>query len=242
MSSFEQMSDRDTKGAFLTRKYIRDIQGGDGGPIDTLLATITVYINENLAKFKQSEASTGTSVTVFQYFPQQGFDIPSIVLEATNVQNDINWIGSVYTTEEDKKVRTIRANIDVTFDVFGRNTREKNAMSGWLQNALFRGLYDGELTKHGIRHIEFVRSVDRGYDQADRVLQFHTHSVSADIIFRQLVTYRFVFDWLITPRTDEGWSTPYYIGTTKTDYNSEGETDLIATMVYLPINLAISNP
>ena len=238
--SFEQTIDKDTKGAFLTRKYIKDVQSGDGGMVDTLLSIIMKYLNNNLAKFKQSNTSSGTSVTLFQYVPQANVDIPSVVLEATNVSTNINWIGGIYRQEEGKNLNTLRGEIEVTFDVFARNSREKNSISGWVSNALYRGLFDMELRKNGIRHIEFIRSVDRGYDQADRVLQFHTHSPSSEMIFRQLMTFKFIFDWIITPRSDDGWDTTYYIKTIGMDINNTGEQEYSQLAVYIPITFTIT--
>ena len=238
--SFEQSIDKDTKGAFLTRKYIKDVQDGDGGMIDTLISILMNYLNNNMAKFKQSATSTGATVTLFQSFPFDDFTIPSVVVEATNVRTDVNWVGGIYCEEEGKNLNTVRGEVEVTFDMFGRNSREKNSISGWVTNTLYRGLWDMELRKNGIRHMEFIRSVDRGYDQADRVLQFHTHSPSSEIIFRQLVTYRFIFDWVITPRSDEGWSTPNYIKTIGVDTNEEGEQEYTQLVVYVPINFTLT--
>jgi len=190
--------DINTKGGYLTRKYIKDYTKGDGGVIDTLVTNITYYLQNAFKTIQFSDAAAGSDVNFYAYFPFQNLDLPAVVLEPTNIKLDINWVGGIGFQEAGKEKYTLRGEVDVTFDVMARNEREKYSISGSLANVLYRGIFNNDFSKMGVRHMSFQKSINRGFDQADRVLQFHSHILSQDLIFRELVTFKFVFDWIVT--------------------------------------------
>lgn len=196
--SKEVSVDYDTKGGFMTRKYIKDYTKGDGGPIDTLMTNILFYLQNNFKTIQFSDAAAGSTVNFYAYFPFQDLDLPSVILEPTTIELNINWVGGIGFQQEGKGRNTLRGEVDITFDIMARTEREKYSISGTLANVLYRGLFNNVLSKVGIKHMSFQRSVSRGFDQADRVLQFHSHSITSDLIFRELVTFQFVFDWIVT--------------------------------------------
>lgn len=196
--SKEVSVDTNTKGGFMTRKYIKDYTKGDGGPIDSLMTNILFYLQNNFETIQFSDAHAGSIVNFYAYFPFEKLELPSVILEPTTIEMNINWVGGIGFQQEGEGRNTLRAEVDVTFDVMARTEREKYSISGTLANVLYRGLFNNVLSKAGIKHIAFKRSVSRGFDQADRVLQFHSHAIASDLIFRELVTFTFVFDWIVT--------------------------------------------
>jgi len=196
--SKEVSVDYNTKGGFMTRKYIKDYTKGDGGPIDSLMTNILYYLQNNFKTIQFSDAAAGSTVNFYAYFPFEKLVLPSVILEPTDIEMNINWVGGIGFQQEGEGRNTLRAEVDVTFDVMARNEREKYSISGTLANVLYRGLFNNILSKVGIKHITFKRSVSRGFDQADRVLQFHSHAITSDLIFRELVTFTFTFDWIVT--------------------------------------------
>jgi len=186
-----------TKAGFLTRSEIKSVAKGDGGAIDTLMSNIIYYLQNEFGLIEYS-TEAGEEVNFYTYFPFEDTVLPSVVLEPTNTKLDINWVGGVGFVQEGLPKHTLRGEVDITFDVLARSEREKYSISGTLLNVLFRGLFDAKLSRSGIKHIKFKRSINRGFDQADRVLQFHSHGISSDLLFRELVTFTFIFDWIIT--------------------------------------------
>ena len=199
--SKETSVDYNTKAGFLTRSEIKSVAKGDGGAIDTLMSNVLYYLQNEFGLIEYS-TEAGESVNFYSYFPFEDTVLPSVVLEPTNSKIDINWVGGVGFVQEGLPKHTVRGEVDITFDVMARNEREKYSISGTLLNVLFRGMFDAKLSKSGIKHIKFKRSINRGFDQADRVLQFHSHGISSDLLFRELVTFTFIFDWIITYPTE----------------------------------------
>jgi len=195
--SKEVSVDFNTRGGFLTRSFIKTVAKGDGGPIDTLMTNVLYYLQQDFGDIQYSTAS-GETINFYSYFPSEDLVLPSVVLEPTNGKLSIVWVGGIGFAQEGVPKFTLRGEVDITFDVMARSEREKYSISGTLTNVLYRGLFNANLSKMGIKDIKFKRSINRGFDQADRVLQFHSHGISSDLIFRDLVTFTFIFDWIVT--------------------------------------------
>jgi len=192
----------------LTRAGLIDTMKGDGGPIDTLLGYILSYLQENFAGFSLSDGNQ-TSVKFVLYFTYDKFDtLPMVAIDVVSSDMQPMFIGAVsHVDDTNTPLRTMAGKVYVIFDVIARNSREKDAIVGFLSNVLYRGLYDGTLREKGILNVEFIRSVNRGMEQSDKVLYLHSHQLISDTIFRHLVEYRFDF---LTPITYPTQDTDYY--------------------------------
>ena len=189
-----EVSEKNKIDGVLTRAELEGVSKGDGGIIDNLLSSILKYLKNNVKSFSLSDGNY-TDIEFVLYFPYDKFEsLPMVAIDVTNSKIKPSFIGGItYVDDLNTPIPTVRGDVEVVFDVIARNSRQKEAIVGVISNALYRGLYDGSLTKYGILNIFFNRSINRGMEQADKVLQFHTHQLITDTVFRHILDYTFSF-------------------------------------------------
>jgi len=171
----------------------------DSGAIELIIAHLIDYLQSSFPKFKQSTNSGGTEVTFTYGYPQDKsmeINLPAVAISTRDDEHYQDSMGYIqyYDNKTGDIVYGIRASPTIEFDIWSNNPREKAFIQGILLNMLHAGIVNGELRFRGIQTCEFVRSIPRGYDQTDRVLQFHTHQIGSDEIFRQVMEFDFIFD------------------------------------------------
>jgi len=189
----------------------------NSGGVELLIAHLIDYLNTYFPKFKQTAGSTGTSVTFTFGYPQDStieINLPIIAISSRDDEHFIDSAGYIQAdvlADDGDIVYGVQYKPTLEIDIWARDTREKAFIQGILINMLHAGIANGLLRQRGIQVIEFTRSIPRGYDQADRVLQFHTHQIGSDEIFRQVLEFDFTFDHrLIWDFTDPNSSTVAY--------------------------------
>lgn len=171
----------------------------DSGIIELLIAHLIDYLSSEFPNFKQSSTSTGSRVSFSYDYPQDSsleINLPIIAMSTRDDEHYQDSMGYIqyYNEEAGEIVYGIQARTTIQFDIWARSPREKAFIQGILTNMLHSGMVNNNLRHRGIQIIEFVKSIPRGYDQTDRVLQFHTHQIGSDEIFRQVMEFNFIYD------------------------------------------------
>ena len=182
--------------------YIKDDIDGvarDTGYTDLVIAHLVTYLRDNFPLFAASSNSAGTTTSFFSSFPEDKnleVTLPAIVMDVRSDDYIADSIGFVqhFVQETGEIIYGLESNIVLELDIWANNQREKKVLQGLLINQFHAGMITQELRRRGIRNIKFIRSVPRGYDQTDRVLQFHTHQLKSDDIFRQVMEFEIQFD------------------------------------------------
>lgn len=182
--------------------YLRDnisFEPHNGGAIELLISHLIDYLQTNFPKIKQSASSLGTDVTFTYAYPQDSsmeINLPTIAISTRQDEHYQDSMGYIqfYNKETGEIVKGIQMVATIEFDIWARDQREKAFIQGVLTNMLHAGMVNNALRFRGIQVIEFDTSIPRGYDQTDRVLQFHTHQIGSDEIFRQVMYFEFTFD------------------------------------------------
>jgi len=171
----------------------------DSGAIELIIAHLIDYLTTEFPKFRQSSTSTGTDVTFLFDYSQDSSLEANLPLIAISTRDDEHYQDSMgYIQYYDENSGDISYGIQVKttiqFDIWAKDPRQKAFIQGILLNMLHAGMVNNRLRQRGIQVIEFVRSIPRGYDQTDRVLQFHTHQIGSDEVFRQVMEFDFIYD------------------------------------------------
>jgi len=182
--------------------YLKDNipnQTEDSGAIELIIAHLIDYLQSEFPKFKMSSTSSGTDVSfTFDYPQDKSLEImlPVIAISTRDDEHYQDSMGYIqhYNKETGDISYGIQIKTTIQFDIWSRNPREKAFIQGVLLNMLHAGMVNFNLRHRGVQVIEFVRSIPRGYDQTDRVLQFHTHQIGSDEIFRQVMEFDFIYD------------------------------------------------
>ena len=182
--------------------YLRDdinFELSDSGAIELIISHLIDYLQDEFPKFKQSEGSSGSQITFTYGYPQDSnieINLPAIAVGTRDDEHFQDSMGYIqYVNEETGDVAYgIRVRATIEFDIWARSQRQKAFIQGILINMIHAGIVNNNLRLRGIQTAEFVRSIPRGYDQTDRVLQFHTHQIGSDEIFRQVMEFDFEFD------------------------------------------------
>lgn len=182
--------------------YIKDeinFKKQDSGAIEIIIAHLIDYLQKNYPKFNQSENSTGSEVMFTYGYPQDSsveINLPAIAVSTRDDEHYMDSMGYIqYYNEETGDIsHGIQMRTTIEFDIWANSTREKAYIQGILIDMIHSGMANNLLRFRGIQVAEFVRSIPRGYDQTDRVLQFHTHQIGSDEIFRQVMEFDFIFD------------------------------------------------
>lgn len=182
--------------------YLRDdiqFEGQDSGAIELIIAHLIDYLQTQFPKFNQSSDSSGTEVTFTYGYPNDSsieFNLPAVAISTRDDEHFQDSMGYIqyFNKETGDTAYGLRVKATIEFDIWARNMREKAFIQGILVNMLHSGMVNNLLRFRGIQTCEFVRSIPRGYDQTDRVLQFHTHQIGSDEIFRQVMEFDFIFD------------------------------------------------
>ncbi len=182
--------------------YIKDdvnFERTDSAPIELIIAHLIDYLQTYYPKFNQSTSSGGTEVMFTYGYPQDSsieINLPAIAISTRDDEHFQDSMGYIQYYNEDTGdiVKGIRMRTTIEFDIWANNPREKAFIQGILINMIHAGIVNNLLRFRGVQVAEFVRSIPRGYDQTDRVLQFHTHQIGSDEIFRQVMEFDFIFD------------------------------------------------
>jgi len=181
--------------------YLKDnipYQTKDSGAIELIIAHLIDYLSNEFPNFKQS-VKGGTEVMFSYGYPQDSSMEINLPIVAVSTRDDEHYQDSMgyiqyYNEETGDIAYGVQVRTTIEFDIWGRSPREKAFIQGILLNMLHVGMINYKLRHRGIQVIEFVRSIPRGYDQTDRVLQFHTHQIGSDEIFRQVMEFDLIFD------------------------------------------------
>jgi len=182
--------------------YIKDeidFEQQDSGAIEIIIAHLIDYLQKNFPKFNQSTGSLGTDVRFTYGYPQDEsveIMLPAIAVSTRDDEHYQDSMGYIqyYNEETGDIAHGVQVRTTIEFDIWANSTREKAFIQGVLINMIHSGMVNNLLRFRGIQVAEFVRSIPRGYDQTDRVLQFHTHQIGSDEIFRQVMEFDFIFD------------------------------------------------
>ena len=182
--------------------YLKDNianERNDGGAIQLIIAHLIDYLTNEFPKFEQSINSSGTDVSFSYDYPQDSsieINLPIIAISTRDDEHYQDSMGYIQYYNEDtgEIVYGLQIRTAIQFDIWARSPREKAFVEGILINMLHAGMVNYNLRHRGVQVIEFVRSIPRGYDQTDRVLQFHTHQIGSDEIFRQVMEFDFTYD------------------------------------------------
>jgi len=169
----------------------------NAGSQELLIAHLINYLREEFPLYKFSPTSSGTQINFSYMFPDDAnleVQAPVVLLQIKSDDHYQDSMGYVQGENNGEFLYGYRNNPLVEFDIWATSEREKRFIQGLLFNLLHGGIVNRQLRYRGIQAVEFRRSVPRGYDQTDRVLQFHTHIVGSDEIYRQLVEMNFTFD------------------------------------------------
>jgi len=176
-----------------------DFEAHDGGAMELIIAHIIDYLSTNFPLIKQSANSVGTDVMFTYGYPQDSsieINLPAIAISTRQDEHYQDSMGYVqyYNKDTGEIVKGLQVMATIEFDIWARDQREKAFIQGVLINMLHAGMVNNNLRFRGIQVIEFDTSIPRGYDQTDRVLQFHTHQIGSDEIYRQVMYFDFTFD------------------------------------------------
>lgn len=176
-----------------------DQEANDSGAIELIIAHLIDYLTTEFPKFNQSSLSTGTIATFTYDYPQDISLEEALPVVAISTRDDEHYQDSMgyiqyYNQDTGEIVYGVQIRTTIQFDIWARSPREKAFIQGVLINMIHAGIVNYNLRHRGVQVAEFVRSIPRGYDQTDRVLQFHTHQIGSDEIFRQVMEFDFIFD------------------------------------------------
>lgn len=171
----------------------------DSGAIELIIAHLIDYLTNEFPQFNQSSASDGTNVTFsYGYSMDKTIEInlPFVSISTRDDEHYQDSMGYIqyYNEETGDIAYGLQIRTTVELDIWARSPREKAFIQGILLNMLHVGMVNNKLRFRGVQVCEFVRSIPRGYDQTDRVLQFHTHQIGSDEIFRQVMEFDFIYD------------------------------------------------
>ncbi len=182
--------------------YLKDeinFEEQDSGLTELIIAHLIDYLQDEFPKFMQSVGSLGTEVMFTYGYPQDvsvEIMLPAIAISTRDDEHYQDSMGYIqyYNKDTGDIAHGIQVRTTIEFDIWANSTREKAFIQGILVNMIHAGMVNNLLRFRGIQVAEFVRSIPRGYDQTDRVLQFHTHQIGSDEIFRQVMEFDFIFD------------------------------------------------
>lgn len=181
--------------------YIKNIIQNEeqkSGAIELVIAHLIDYLTQEFPNFKQSSTG-GTHVTFTYSYPQDvslEYLLPVVALSTRDDEHYQDSMGYIqyYNKYTGDVAYGVQIRTTIEFDIWARSPREKAFIQGILLNMLHAGFVNNKLRFRGLQSCEFVRSIPRGYDQTDRVLQFHTHQIGSDEIFRQIMEFDFIYD------------------------------------------------
>jgi len=237
------VADPDTQNIYL-QDNVDNVQWNAGSQ-ELIIAHLINYLRNEFPLFKFSPTSSGTQINFSYMFPDDiniEVQAPVVLLQVKSDDHYQDSMGYVHGVAGDGKVLYgYRNNPLIEFDVWATSEREKRFIQGMLFNALHGGIINHTLRHRGIQTVEFVRSVPRGYDQTDRVLQFHTHIVGSDEIYRQLVEMTFTYDHRVVFPTNDPQSEVYAIRQVSMEASgSAGDYDIIEAVKTQPFIMYIS--
>lgn len=184
------------------RTYLHDLINNlprNTGMIDVVIAQLVNLLREEFQDFEASyPEGDGTTTEFYFRFPNKNMEVnlPGIFLSSRDSKNYMDSMGFIqsYNKNTGEIIHGMRGEPIIEFDIWARNDREKGIIEGILINFLNSKIVDDTLLFLGIQNIRYVRSTPRGYDQTDRVLQFHTHQIGSDDVFRQVSEFQIDFD------------------------------------------------
>jgi len=216
----------------------------NAGSSELLIAHLINYLRDNFPLFKFSPTSSGTQLNFSYTFPDDvnlEVQAPVVLLQVKSDDHYQDSMGYVQGINSGEFLYGYRNNPIIEFDVWATSEREKRYIEGMLPNLLHGGIVNRELRYRGVQAVEFVRSVPRGYDQTDRVLQFHTHIVGSDELFRQLMEFSFTYDHRIAWASNNPQSKVYAIRQIVVEASgSAGEYEIVDAVKTQPFIMYIS--
>ena len=196
----------------------------NAGSYDMLVVHLIDFLRTNFPKFKQSSTSSGTSIDFHYTYPEDRsmeWTVPAVFIDIKDDYHEIDSIGYVQAEVDGENIYVFRVIANVEFDIWANSSRQKKIIAGVLYNLLHSGIIDFTLRRKGIQFIKYRRSVPRGYDQTDRVLQFHTHQLGSDEIYRDVVEIDIGFDHRIVWLANDPQGTIYSIKNINLDIDGE---------------------
>lgn len=184
------------------QNYPRDDINADplnSGDVNLVVEQLLDYLETHFPTYNLSSGSAGTAINFMYGYPEDQtleIKIPVVVIDVRDDDNFVDSMGYLQYYNEDTGtfVRGIRYSSVIELDIWARNPREKKFIEGLLINYLHAGIASQDLIYRGIHELNFVRSIPRGFDETDRVLQFHTHILGNIPVFRQVMEFNVQFE------------------------------------------------
>lgn len=155
------------------------------------------YLNERVvgvrfgADFAMATVIADDGVEAIETYLTEN-DLPAVaVYEETHISQPVG-IGGYIGGNGNKRAEQYR--VGITFDIWARDTREREVIAGILSRFIFEHKWGG-LPSIGIIDIMDKGTRTRGFDLTDRILQFHSHQLTN--IFRRLMSFDALMEFAV---------------------------------------------
>ena len=180
-------------------------------PYDTIRSHFINYLRDNLSDIYLSDTSSGTTVKVIgDFYNRDNLVLPSCVVSVIgeitiSYHGNMLFIPDLSSGSSGSTYYGETVEYDIRFDVWTRNSWERDVIAGEVRNLLGWGMSPASNTLYnvGIRNVKFIGSDILGYDQTDRIIREVSHIDASDLVFRRSILTAVTADVYFRPPVGE---------------------------------------